>query len=140
MIVLDTNVLSEAMKRTPDARVMRWLDRQPHESVWTTSVTVFEILLGLETMPEGKRRRGLTDAFARVTDGVLEGRVLDFDAPSARVAATIAARLRASGRPGEIRDVEIAGTVARRGATLATRNVRHFEHTGIRLADPWVDS
>jgi len=139
MILLDTNVLSALMLKEADPRVVAWLDRQAPESIWTTSVTVFEIRFGLETLEQGKRRRRLEDAFSQALEEDLEDRILPFDSRAAQAAATIAAQQRRQGRPVEIRDVQIAGIALARKASLATRNTRHFEALGISLMDPWKD-
>ena len=140
MIVLDTNVISALMRQEADPVVVGWLDRQPPEDVWTTAVSVFEVLFGLELLAAGRRRRRLEDAFTRALEADFEGRVLPFEQTAARQAALIAARQRRAGRPVEIRDVQIAGIVAARRAVLATRNTRHFAGLGITLIDPWVGS
>ena len=137
MILLDTNVLSALMQRVPDPLVVAWLDGQPAESIWTTAITVFEIRLGLAILARGRRRTSLEDAFRLMLENDLEGRVLPFDTAAADAAAGIAATLRRKGRPVDIRDIQIAGITAARKATLATRNTRHFENTGIKLLDPW---
>ncbi|HVT15963.1 MAG TPA: type II toxin-antitoxin system VapC family toxin [Thermoanaerobaculia bacterium] len=137
MILLDTNVVSALMRRDPDPIVVGWLDGLPAESVWTTSITVFEVRLGLELLAAGRRRRVLEDAFAKALEEDFENRVLSFDAAAAQVAGRIAAQQRRSGRPVEIRDVQIAGIAAARKATLATRNLRHFDRLGLKLVDPW---
>ena len=137
MIVLDTNVLSALMRAEPDRPVVRWLDRLAAESIWTTSITVFEVRFGLEVLPAGERKAALQHAFDQVIDEDLRGRVLDFDARAASVAGEIAAKLRALGRSVDMRDAQIAGIIAARRATLATRNVRHFVDAGIPVIDPW---
>ncbi len=137
MIVLDTNVISALMQRHPGGIAVSWLDRQPPESVWTTAVTVFEVCFGLELLAPGRRRRRLEEAFARALDEDFEGRVLAFDRPAAREAGAIAANNRRAGRPVEFRDAQIAGIVATRRATLATRNTRHFDNLGIAIVNPW---
>ena len=137
MILLDTNVISALMQSAPDPIVVAWLDALPPESVWTTSITVFEIRLGLDLLVEGKRRRALEEAFARALEEDFENRVLPFDQIAAQAAGRIAAERRRAGRPVEIRDVQIAGIVAARKATLATRNLRHFEGLSLALVDPW---
>jgi len=137
LILLDTNVLSALMQRAPEPAVVAWLDDQAPESVWTTSITVFEICLGLEILAAGKRRRLLEEAFDEVVAQDLENRVAAFDRSAADGAGRIAAEQRRAGRPVEIRDVQIAGIAFARRATLATRNVRHFEGLGIDLVDPW---
>jgi toxin FitB len=137
VIILDTNVLSAAMRRDSDAIVIAWLDAQPVESIWTTAITVFEIRFGIEILAAGRRRQELDDAFAKALEEDFEGRVLPFDQTAARAAGAIAASQRLKGQPVEIRDILIAGIAAARQAMLATRNIRHFEATGIALIDPW---
>jgi toxin FitB len=138
VILLDTNVVSALMRREPDAIVVAWLDQLPPESVWTTSITVFEIRLGLDLLVEGRRRRVLEEAFAKALAEDFENRVLPFDQVAAQAAGRIAAERRRAGRTVEVRDVQIAGIAAARKATLATRNRRHFEGLGLALVDPWA--
>ena len=138
MIVLDTNVLSALMRTEPDSTVLAWLDRQPAESVWITSITVFETRFGLAVLKAGRRRRALESAFARLLDDYLENRVLDFDAAAAAAAARLAADRHRAGCPSDTRDTQIAGIVVARHATLATRNVRHFADLTVPVIDPWT--
>jgi len=79
VIVLDTNVVSALMRIEPDPVVVSWLDGLPPESVWTTSITVFEVRLGLEILASGRRRRQLEEAFAQALEEDFEGRVLPLD-------------------------------------------------------------
>ncbi len=136
MIVLDTNVISSLIQATPDPTVLAWLNAQKSSSVWMTAINVFEIQFGLAAMPAGQRRQTLQQSFDKAL-AQMGQRVLELDTDAAREAALISARLRSIGRPIEIRDAMIAGTVAARGATLATRNTKHFVNTGISLVDPW---
>jgi predicted nucleic acid-binding protein len=137
LILLDTNVLSALMQREPDAAVVGWLDSQSAESIWTTSITVFEVRTGLELLEAGNRRRALQRAFDQLLAGELDGRVQSFDQSAAVAAGTIAADRQRAGRTLEVRDVQIAGIALARKATLATRNLRHFEGLGVDLVDPW---
>jgi predicted nucleic acid-binding protein len=138
VILLDTTVLSALMLRVPDAAVVQWLDAQPAESIWTTSITVFEIQTGLELLQAGRRRTQLQRAFEQLLSDELGGRVQSFDRSAALAAGRIAAGRQRAGLTMEVRDVEIAGVaVARRGA-LATRNIRHFADLGVDLVDPWA--
>ena len=138
MIILDTNVLSALMRAVPEARVVAWLDRQPVESVWITSITMFEARLGLALLPPGRRRQTLEAAFGRLLNEDLENRVLDFDSAAATEAASLAAARQKDGRPVDMRDTQIAGIALARRATLATRNVRHFADLKISIVDPWT--
>ncbi|MCM2270905.1 MAG: type II toxin-antitoxin system VapC family toxin [Thermoanaerobaculia bacterium] len=137
MILLDTNVLSALMRAAPDQVVVEWLDAQPAESIWTTAITVFEIRFGIERLEKGRRKRALEAAFTALIAEDFAGRVVAFDMLAASAAGSIAAARQRAGRPVDIRDLEIAGIAAARGATLATRNVRHFDQLGISLVDPW---
>ncbi len=140
MIILDTNVLGALMRSVPNAAVVRWLDRQPAESVWITSITLFETRFGLALLPSGRRRQRLESEFDRLLQEDLENRVLDFDSAAAIEAASVAAARQKTGRPVDMRDTQIAGIALARHATLATRNVRHFADLEISIVDPWVSA
>ncbi|MBA2260706.1 MAG: type II toxin-antitoxin system VapC family toxin [Acidobacteria bacterium] len=138
MIILDTNVLSALMRSVPEQPVVTWLDRQPADSMWTTSITLFEIRFGLALLPGGRRRRTLQASFDAVLKEDLDNRILDFDDAAAAEAALLAAERQTAGRVVDLRDTQIAGIALARRATLATRNVRHFEGLGALLVDPWA--
>lgn len=140
MILLDTNVISALMQQEIDPVVVAWLDSLPSESIWTTSITVFEIRFGLELLASGRRRRSLEEAFRQMLEEDLDGRVVPFDEAAAQAAGQLAAQRRRSGRTIEIRDVQIAGVAAARRAAIATRNVRHFEDLDLEVLDPWSGS
>jgi predicted nucleic acid-binding protein len=137
MIILDTNVLSALMREVPETPVVAWLDRQAAESVWITSITLFEACLGLALLPMGRRQRTLEAAFAHLLREDFENRVLDFDSVAATEAAALAAERQKAGRPIDMRDTQIAGIALARHATLATRNVRHFGDLHVPVIDPW---
>jgi predicted nucleic acid-binding protein len=137
VILLDTNVISALMRRDPDAAVVSWLDLQPAESIWTTTITVFEVITGLRLLADGRRRRNLEIAFDALITEELDGRVQSFDASAAVAAGEIAAQRQVAGRTLEIRDVQIAGIATARRAQLATRNVRHFTDLGLTPINPW---
>jgi toxin FitB len=137
MIVLDTNVLSALMRQAPDAKVIAWLDQQPRTSVWTTSVSVLEIRFGLQIMAGGKRRSLLLEAFEALFEK-MGRRIAAFDDAAAIEAADLMASRQRKGRPVELRDTMIAGIVVARHATLATRNVVHFEDLSVPVVNPWL--
>ena len=137
MILLDTNVISEFMGPRPEQQVTRWLDLQPRSSVWTTSINVYEIRSGLFAMPTGKRRTALEVKFEQLLQTALQGRILHFDSDSALLAAELCADRRRRGRPVDSRDTMIAGIVLASHATLATRNVKHFEDIARSVVNPW---
>jgi predicted nucleic acid-binding protein len=137
VIILDTNVLSALMRSMPDRAVVSWLDRQPADSIWMTSVTLFEVRFGLAVLPHGKRRLGLERAFEKVVEEDLANRILDFDSAAASAAARLAAERQRAGRIVDLRDTLIAGIAQARRATIATRNTRHFEGLDVPVVDPW---
>ncbi|MGC1463277.1 MAG: type II toxin-antitoxin system VapC family toxin [Terracidiphilus sp.] len=137
MIILDTNVISALMRPRPDAEVIRWLNRQPHTSMWTTSVSIFEIESGLQTMPLGKRQATMAILFREWLQNVVQGRIASFDSGAAACAAELVADRLKRGRPGELRDTMIAGIVLASHATLATRNVKHFGDIAASVVNPW---
>jgi len=136
MIILDTNVLSALMLRAPDQRVAAWLDRQPGSSIWTTSVTLFEVRFGLELLPIGKRRASLIAGLERLLT-TINYRIIPFDAEAAHEAGVLMASRKVGGQLKELRDTMIAGIVLSRRAALATRNVRDFDDIGAVVINPW---
>jgi predicted nucleic acid-binding protein len=139
VIILDTNVISELMLPQPEVRVIQWLDRQPQTSIWTTSITIFEIRFGLQTMPVGKRRATLAGSFERWLGEVIQKRFAGLNETAAELAASLAAARPDRGRPGDLRDIMIAGIVLASHATLATRNVKHFDDIASSVVNPWED-
>ena len=138
MILLDTNVVSEGMRPLPDQRVMRWLDAQPAADLWISAVTVAEIRLGLALLPEGQRKRDLTDrAEAMLREDFGEG-CLAFDGAAATDCAAIVAHRTRLGRPISVEDAQIAAIARAGGLTLATRNTKDFRDIeGLTLVNPW---
>lgn len=138
MILLDTNVISALIRPEPDQAIMSWLDIQPPESMWTTSISVYELRFGVELLAVGRRRQLLEEGLDKLLQEDFDGRVIPFDEPAAQAAGKIGAARRQLGRTIEIRDVQIAGIALARKASIATRNIRHFEGLGIPLIDPWT--
>lgn len=138
MIVLDTNVISELMRREPAGVVVRWVDERPTPGLYTTSVTQAEILHGIMLLPKGKRREAIAAAATRMFEEDFASRVLPFGSDAARAYAEIAATRRRAGRPIAAFDAQIAAIARSVGAGLATRNVGDFEGCGIDVLDPWA--
>ena len=139
MIVLDTNVLSEALKPSPSDVVLRWLAAQEPSSVVTTTITQAEVLYGIESLPPGKRRVRLSDAIEKIFAEGFQGRILPFDEEAARAFAKIVVARHAVGRPISQFDAMIAAIARSRHAALATRNTADFERCGIPIIDPWAE-
>ena len=136
MIVLDTNVLSEPLKSMPTPRVIEWLDDQSADTLFMTTISRAELRFGVLKMPDGRRKNALAANIEQVLD-LFKNRTLDFDASAADHLARIAAHCEKIGRPAMAPDAYIAAIAAVRDFAVATRNVRHFEHTGITVITPW---
>jgi predicted nucleic acid-binding protein len=136
MTILDTNVVSEFMLRSPNPKVIGWLDKQSRSSLWTTAITIFEIRLGLQVMPGSRRRDLLNQRFDEVLARINE-QIVPFDAEAALQAASLMASRKMQGRPRDMRDTMIAGIVLARRTSLATRNTTHFDDISAPLIDPW---
>jgi hypothetical protein len=138
MIVLDTNVVSELMKSPRSEAVVAWLSTQRQvDDLSVTTITVAEVLYGIELLPNGKRRDGLGRQAAAMFSQDFAGRILPFDDPAARIFAVLAAGRRKRGRPIEFFDAQIAAIARAHGATLATRDTSDFEGCGVQLINPW---
>lgn len=137
MIVLDTNVVSELWKITPDPHVVAWIDAQAIESLYLSAVTVAEIRFGLATMPTGKRRTIYQDRFEREVLSAFTGRVLPFDLDATQAYADLMARAQVAGKAIDKTDGYIAAIAAAHGLTVATRDVSPFRAAGLDVIDPW---
>lgn len=136
MILLDTNVVSEAMKPAPDDAVRAWLDEQAAETLYLSSVTVAELMFGIGALPKGKRKNKLADAL----DGVMKifaDRILPFDVDAARRYADLAVKARAAGKGFPTPDGYIAAIAASKDFAVATRDASAFDAAGVEVIDPW---
>ena len=136
MILLDTNVVSEAMKPAPHRGVLDWLDAQAAETLYLSSVTVAELMFGIGALPDGRRKANL----AAAVEGVLElfaGRVLPFDTQAARLYGELAVKARAAGKGFPTPDGYIAAIAAAHGLAVASRDTSAFEAAGLRVINPW---
>jgi predicted nucleic acid-binding protein len=140
MILLDTNVISEALRPAPLPSVVSWLNAN-HANAAISSITIFELEAGAGMLEAGRRKDALENAIAR-TVRRFGGRVYAFDAAAAQAAARLLVRARAQGLglhqiPNKLANLHIAGVALAYGLELATRNVGDFTGLGIGLIDPW---
>jgi hypothetical protein len=138
MILLDTNVISEAMLPKPEPLVLAWIDSQDHHQLWTCTIVIAEMLSGLDLMPDGSRQRHLRETADYMFSTLFDGRIFDLDLAAARVYGAVLKIRKSMGRPIDEMDALIAATALTHGATLATRNIPDFEHCGIPLVNPWL--
>jgi len=138
MLVLDTNVVSELMRATPEPRVVDWVDRQLSSHLRLTSLTAAELRAGVALLPKGRRRERVRAEIDELLDATFLGYILPFDHESANHYADIVAVRRAAGEPMPVLDCQIAAICRQYGAALATRNVADFARTGIEVVNPWA--
>ena len=136
MILLDTNVVSEAMKPEPHRSVRDWLDAQAAETLFLCSVTIAELLSGIGALPGGKRRDNLAAALQGVLD-LFEPRILPFDTAASRRYADLAVTARAAGKGFPTPDGYIAAIAAAHGFAVASRDTSAFHAAGLTVMDPW---
>ncbi|MCY4615768.1 MAG: type II toxin-antitoxin system VapC family toxin [Chloroflexi bacterium] len=139
MIILDTNVVSELLRPVPTPRVAGWYAQQAAPEAFISAVTEAELRYGVEIMPTGRRRTDLATTIEGLLERDFAGRILSFDSSAAKAYATIAAERRSAGRPIEPADAQIAAIARSLGASIATRDARGFEETGVDLINPWTD-
>ena len=137
MILLDTNILSELMRRAPEQGVEQWLADQPDASVFISAITEAELRYGVALLPAGKWRSTLAAVIEDMLGEDFTGRILPFDSAAAVAFAEIAASRRQAGRPIAQADAQIAAIARSRGASLATRNVDDFAGCEIEIINPW---
>lgn len=138
MIVLDSNVVSALMRLEFEPAIAGWLARQNIGDLCTTSPTVFEIRFGIETKPQGRRRRVLDEAFEDVVTNLLGRRVIHFDDAAAIAAGRARAIHKRRGVTVSIPDSQIAGIALVHGVPIVTGDVDDFDHLGIHLVNPWL--
>lgn len=140
MILIDTNVISEPWRLTPDARVLAWIDAQAIETLYLSAVTIAELRFGIASMPAGKRRTTLHDRLENEVLPLFEGRLLPFDLDASQAYADLMAQAKAAGRAIGKADGYIAATAAAHGLMVATRDTSPFEAAGIPIINPWETS
>jgi toxin FitB len=138
MILLDTNVVSEPLRPTPDLRVIAWIDAQPLETLFLSAITVAELRAGVAQLPAGKRRTALQDSLETRVLPLFVGRVLPFDLGCTRAYAELMAKARAVGLAIASADGYIAAIAAANGMAVATRDTGPFEAAGAAVFNPWL--
>jgi hypothetical protein len=139
VILVDANVVSEPLKARGDPRVVAWLNRQPVETLFISTISVSEILFGVAALPTGKRRAKLVEAFESEILRLFAGRVLSFDLPAARAYASVMSAARASGRSISTADGQIAAIASANGFSIATRDEAPFREAGVSIVNPWTE-
>jgi len=139
MIILDTNVVSEPMKRGGNPAVQAWLDQQAAETLYLTAVSLSELLVGVAILPDGRRKEGLDGALNELLARLFGSRILAFDQRAAIAYAPLVCRARAGGRIISVADGQIAAIAAVHGFTVATRDTASFAAAGVPVINPWEE-
>jgi len=137
VIILDTNVISEPLKPSPDPAVIRWLDRQSPATLYLTTISQAELLAGVSALPAGRRRTELRKVIDKELSFLFEDRVLPFGERSAEAYAQVVPAANAAGNPIDFADAAIGAIAIEHNYMLATRNVADFKGTSIKLLNPW---
>ena len=137
MILVDTNVVSEPLRRAPELRVAEWLDAQALETLYLSAITVAELRFGVRSLPTGRRRNRLHEDLEGQVLPMFAGRVLAFDLPASQAYADLMTKARSEGRTIPVSDGYIAATAAANGMMVATRDTAPFEAAGLKTIDPW---
>lgn len=138
MILLDTNVVSEPMRLRPDRRVQDWLDAQTVETLYLSTVSLSELLLGIEGLPIGKRRRALAAALGQQIVSLFEGRIVPFDVAAAEAYAKVVILARRNGYAITVADGQIAAIAASQNLKIASRDETPFQAAGLVVINPWT--
>lgn len=137
MIILDTNVISEPMKPNNNPAVTAWLDRQLAETLYLTATSFSELLVGIEILPDGKRKQELRTALRELIIKLFGPRILSFDQQAAIAYAPLIGRAKLKGQPISVADGQIAAIACVHGFTVATRDVAPFVAAGVPIINPW---
>lgn len=137
MILIDTNLISEMMKPTPDTNVIRWIDQQEAIQLYISTITIAEISYGINGLAEGHRRNFLEDSFNKVLQEGFEHRILSFDQIAAHYYGKLMSRRKKLGKPLGVLDGQIAAIASANNLALATRNTRDFSDCDLNLINPF---
>jgi len=138
MILLDTNVVSEPLLPRPNRNVLAWLDAQVAETLYLSTVSLAELLFGVENLPAGKRRKVLAFSLQENIMALFGERIVPFDLAAAQACARIVVRARRQGHPISVADAQIAAIAATRHLSVATRDEAPFHAAGVPVINPWT--
>jgi predicted nucleic acid-binding protein len=137
VIILDTNVVSEPMKPKANPAVRDWLDQQVAETLYLTAISLSELLLGVELLPDGKRKEWLAEALNELICELFGSRILPFDHKAAAVYAPVIRRARTNGQAISVADGQIAAIATLHGLPVATRDTAPYSAAGVPVINPW---
>lgn len=127
------------MRAVPNARVVSWLNAQAADTLYLSTVSLAELLLGIAVLSDGRRKSDLISSLANKAAEMFGPRLLSFDPASAEAYALLVSRARAAGRSIGLADGLIAAIAAAHDFAVATRDISPFSAAGVRVIDPWSD-
>jgi predicted nucleic acid-binding protein len=134
--LLDTCVLSEFVKITPDSNVLKWFAESKAHELFTGAMNMAELHRGVAKLTQSKRRSDLINWLQKLEIG-FEDRILAFDINTAKVWAEMVADAEAKGKTISAFDSIVAATARAQGCQLVTRNVSDFSNSGVNVINPW---
>jgi toxin FitB len=137
MILLDTNVVSEAMKPLPNSMVLNWLNAQVAETLFVSSITFAELWFGVAAMPMGQRKLRLEETVKGLAD-LYTDRILNFDLDAAKAYAQLAVLAKSKGQGFPVTDGYIAAIAAAKQFIVASRDTGPFSAAGVKVINPWA--
>ena len=138
MIMLDTNVISEALRPDPESRVLDWVNTQAIETLYLSAITVAELRFGAALLPSGRRKAKLRNNLENKLLPLFAGRVLPFDFAVTEAYAEVMSQARMAGQSISTADGYIAATAAANGMSIATRDTNPFVAAGLQVINPWM--
>ena len=136
-IILDTNVVSEPKRPSPDPKVRAWFESEDVERLYLTMTVIGELAVGIERLPAGRRRTDFRCWLDALITEDFSGRILTFDVEAALIYGRIVADALARGRAPTVGDAQIAAVARRERMAVASRDVRDFETLDVPIIDPW---
>jgi predicted nucleic acid-binding protein len=135
--LLDTNVISELIARTPNQEVVDWIDSLVPETVYLSVITIGELRKGIERLAPSRRKDELTTWLEGDLLLRFAGKVLNITVDVMLVWGELTGRLEREGKPIAAIDSLIAAIVLQGNYILVTRNESDFQFTGVSLINPW---
>ncbi|MDR3136353.1 MAG: type II toxin-antitoxin system VapC family toxin [Coriobacteriales bacterium] len=139
MIILDTNIVSEMMQKSPDQMVVDWFKHQDNEQIRITALTVAEIKYGISLLPDGRRKKALDAGASRLFGDIFKDKIVPFDSDAAHHYPAVHQSRRALGKSVTVMDAELAAICISNNAILATRNTKDFTGVHVRIVNPFSD-
>jgi len=135
VILFDTNVWSVLPRPAGQEQVARWI-AEHMDDAWLSVIVIAEIRMGIEN-PEAAAKRNVLDRWFADLLILCADRILDFDSAAAQIFGSLAARRKLEKQETKLLDIQLAAQALSRDCPVATRNVRDFEWTGVKVIDPW---